>query len=569
MSQEKLLAYEAEFDALVQQLPLVGIPVRATLTALHLTLDSLFNGSRANATLAPRLDAANSAAARLSYLIPVLMRAPREPVGKNALDATEAAQEADPEGIQRMLLLSYGHFCEVMPEVHRNYFSVTGDTASGFTLEHRTPEFGQHEALDIMLNELALASSVNPAADLERDRFDELAALAPHANLDAIIEVLQSFVQHHRTFLNESAVLTEEGYRAALGVGRREFERFRIALFAIADWCKGMASGLGRRLRREGHSDAVGQELLEWISVHWKKDFLLGLVSSIAGLSPAVTERLLGFLTVDFRPGQSSARNAGDGFLPPLARFADSYLFNPDLLKLFLPARNFLFALNRVDRKRFDDLVSEHLEPQLIADAMTLFQQFQDLVVVLNHTWKGGEIDLLVYSPAENAVLHVQGKAVIAPQGARMVQAVEARIQEGIEQLRRFRALEQQEKDEIVSQAVQAEVQGVRVTDALLSRSCFGTTHIWSQLQEIVPLNLELLASVTRQCLEQGKPLSLRDLGTQVWREIQRLAPLARPAWSMEEFPAGRTMIRLPMLAFDTKAVWREQWRTPREKADV
>jgi hypothetical protein len=457
----------------------------------------------------------------------------------------------------------------VMPEVHRNYFSVTGDAASGFTLEHRTPEFGEHEALDIMLNELALASSVNPAADLERDRFDELASLAPNADLNAIIEVLQSFVKHHRAFLKESAVLTEEGYRAALGVGRQEFERFRVALFAIADWCKGMASALARRLRREGHSDAVWQELLEWISVHWKQEFLVGLVSSMAGLSPTVTERLLGFLTVDFRPGRSLAKNAGDGFLPPLARFADSYLFNPDLLKLFLPARNLLFALNRVDRKRFDEMVSEHLEPQLIADAVTLFQRFKDLVVVRNHSWKGGELDLLVYSPAENAALHVQGKAVIAPQGARMVQAVESRIQEGIEQLRRFRALEQQEIDEIVSQAVKAEVHGVRVTDALLSRSCFGTTHIWSQLKEIVPLNLELLASVARQGLDQGKPLSLRELGTQVWQEIHRLAQFARPAWSMEELPAGRTTIRLPMLEFDTKAVWREQWRTPRGKADV
>ena len=410
------------------------------MTALHITVDSLFNGSRMKSTHAPRPEAAYSAGARLSYLIPVLMDAPSEPTGESALDAFEAANEADPDGVQRMVLLSYGHFCEVMPEVHRDYFSVAGDTENGFTLTHRTSEFGQHEALDIILNELALASSVDPPTDLLRERFDDFASTVPLADLGAIIQLLGSFVSHHREFLQEPPMLTEEGYRAAIGVGREEFERFRVSLFAIADWCKGMADALDRRIRREGRSDTLLKEMLEWISVHWKEGFFLELVSSLSGLAPPVAERLLEFFTVDFRDGRRSAKHAGDGFLPPVARFSDSFLFNPDLLKLFLPARNILFALNRLDRKKFNNLVSQHLEPQLIEDACGLLRPFSDLILVLNHQWGEGEIDLLVFNRAENAALHVQGKAVIAPQGARMVQTVEARIQEGIDQLQRFRA---------------------------------------------------------------------------------------------------------------------------------
>lgn len=561
MSKEKLIAYEDEFDALVKQFPLLKIPVRAPLTALHVTLDSLFNGSRLQSTEAPRPDAAHSAGARLSYLIPLLMDAPSEPTGESAEDALDAVNNVDSNGIQRIALLSYGHFCEVMPEIHRDYFSVAGDVERGFTLTHRTPEFGQHEALDIILNELALASGVNPPADILRDRFDDLAAIVPRADHDAIIQLLSFFVSHHREFLKEPPVLTDEGYRAAIGVDREEFERFRVALFAIADWCKGMSSAIDRRIRREGRSDALRREMLEWISVNWKADFFLGLVASLSKLTPPVIEQLLELFTVDFRDGRKSAKPAGDGFFPPLARFSNSYLFNPDLLKLFLPARNILFALNRVSRKTFDNFVSQHQEPQLIEDACQLLRPFGELVLVKNYQWGNGEIDLLVYCSAENAALHVQAKAVIAPQGARMVQTVEARIQEGIDQLQRFRALGQIKMDEILSTALKTKVQGVDVIDVLLSRSCFGTTSMWSKMNAIVPLTPILLAGLANDCADQRKPLSLRDVGTNAWRKINQVMQEARPQWVTKSFPAGRTMIHLPMLDFDVKQVWEARKR--------
>jgi len=42
----------------------------------------------------------------------------------------------------------------------------------------------------------------------------------------------------------------------------------------------------------------------------------------------------------------------------------------------------------------------------------------------------------------------------------------------------------------------------------------------------------------------------------------------ARPTWIMKEFPAGGTMIHLPMLDFDVKQVWRERWRMWNGKTD-
>jgi hypothetical protein len=561
MSKENLIAYEKEFDELVKQFPLVRMPVRAPLTALHLSIDALFNGSRMKATQAPRPEAGGAAGARLSYIIPLLLDSPCEPTGENAKDAVEATNDADPDGKQRIAMLSYGHFCELMPEVHRCYYSVSGNIESGFTLTHSSSSFSTHEALDIVFNELALTSSLNPPRDLHEREFDRLAETFPLAQGEILGLLLRSFTSHHQEFLNEPPILTEEGYHAALGVGRAEFERFRVALFTVADWCKGMANALERRIRREGYSDAVWAEMLEWISVHWKVDFFIGLVAGCSGLDGAVVERLLAFFTVDFRDGKRSGKHAGDGFLPPIARLTDSVLFNPDLLKLFLPARNVLYALNRTDRKTFDRLVSQHLEPQLIQDACALLSSFEGLELVPNHRWKDGEIDLLVYNPAENAALHVQGKAAIAPQGARMVQSVEGRVEEGIGQLKRLRGLGQAGIDEVLSAALTRQVHNVELIDVMLSRSCLGTDRVWSQLGEIVPLNLALLAGLTNRARREGGSLSLRSFRTTAWSEINRVMQLARPEWVMRSFPAGRTMIWLPMLNLDVDQIWLERRR--------
>jgi hypothetical protein len=373
--------------------------------------------------------------------------------------------------------------------------------------------------------------------------------------------LLRFYSAHHQAFLREPPVLTEEGYRAATGVGREAFERFCVALFTVADWCKGMANALDRRIRREGRSDALWAEMLEWISVNGKVNFFVGLVAGISGLECGTVEGLLEFFTVDFRDGHKSGKHAGDGFLPPIARLTDSVLFNPDLLKLFLPARNSLYAINRTDGKKFDRLVSQHLEPQLVEEAFALLRPLKGLELVPNHRWKGGEIDLLVYCAAENAALHIQGKAAIAPQGARMVQAVETRVQEGIAQLKGLRALGQEGMDAVLSAALKRTVRDVQVIDVLLSRSCFGRDRIWSQLKEIVPVNLTLLGGLANPARKRGDPLSLRAFSDNVWQEINGLMQSARPEWVRKEFPAGRTLIRLPMLDYDVDRVCQERWR--------
>lgn len=560
MSHDRLIAYEKEFDSLVKDLPIWEVPVRPILTALHVAVDCLFHGSRRDGSLQPRPEAGAALGARLSYLVPYLMKCDSEPTGLDAADALRAVNEADPQGLNRYALLTYGHFCELMPEVHRGYYVADGDKDGGFTLSHSTPQFAVHEASDIILTELSLTFVESPAPRLV-DRFDRQASMAPKFDLGVKFHTIKQFYEHYRTHLSEPPILTDEGYRAALGVRRDEFERFRAGLFAYADYCRGMADAFERRIRREGYRDELWNELIEWVSVNWKETFFLGVLQGMTELGADAIDRLIALFTVDFRSGKKAGRHAGDGFLPPLARLEQSFLFNPDLLRLFLPARNILYTLNRTDRKRYDDLVSQYLEPELLSAAESLFLQFEGIEVVKNYRWSSGEFDLLVYSPAENAGLHLQAKAAIPPQGARMVQAVEGRMLEGIDQLRQFRELTSEARDEILSAALKRDVHGVRVTDVLLTRSCFGTETVWSKLGDVTALNLPLLRLATKKALGLGRSLSIAGFSQLVSEETGAVLSAAAPRFEAREVPMGTTVVRLPLLEYDTKAVWSAQRR--------
>jgi hypothetical protein len=175
MSIDKLKLYESKFDSLVKELPLLKLPVRAPLAALHMVADGLFNGSRLNLDQAPRPEAGNSAAGRFSYLMPLLMGCDIEPLGEDADNALQAVKDTDPDSTQMAMLVGYGHFWELMPEVHRGYYLVEGDEEIGFQLRHPLGEFAGHEALDIILAELSLSVLLNSPEPFFVELFDGLA----------------------------------------------------------------------------------------------------------------------------------------------------------------------------------------------------------------------------------------------------------------------------------------------------------------------------------------------------------------------------------------------------------
>ena len=543
----ELIAVEGELDERAHTLPVVTkLPMRALVTAFHVLIAGQLNSDEDDGAAELR---GVAAASRLSYLVHDLLAGMETtPFGAGAADALGAYVDVDPDGSQLAFLLTYGHFCEVMPEVHRDYYDVGGNRESGFTLSHVNADFAAFEMRDIILTEFGGPFGVAfPPTSLITD-FDRLAETAPILPLEIAGPVYQQLYRFYLRVLVEPALVTDAGMVEAAGVDNAEFVRFRAAVYAIADVCRGLSRAIKRRIDKEAQSDALEVEFMEWVAVNWSREFVVALLTDLSGLTPVAVDRLLDLFTLGLRPDARRVDHAGDGYLPPFTHLEDSLLFSGDLIRLFLLARNVLFVVNRLDKRRFDDLVSQAMEPQLIEQATALFARVSRLEVVRNHDWGDGEFDVLVYSPAENVALHVQAKAAIPPQGARMVAAIEARGREGLEQLARFRALAQGDQDTILTQALGHQVAAVSLIDVLLARTSFGTAALWGRSGAVALVNLLLLAEVIRTA-DPARPLT--DFAAHATARLDEIVDIASPRWVEREIDLGTLALRLPILDYD------------------
>ena len=171
---------------------------------------------------------------------------------------------------------------------------------------------------------------------------------------------------------------------------------------------------------------------------------------------------------------------------------------------------------------------------------------------------KRGEVDLLLFSPSQNAAAHLQAKAPLAPQGARMTRRVETRAEEGLS-LQRLRGLSDSARDAVLSELLGRRVQGVCVSDVLLSRSHFGTARFWAKAQDVACLNLGLLQLLVDEAREVAGELSLRDLPVRAGTMLDDFLREAAPSWQHETINLGESSVDVPMLQYDrsVSARWR------------
>jgi hypothetical protein len=549
-SKQSLLDFEGNLDRQVPNLPLLSRPLRSVLTSLYVLVDGLFNGNRLEDEPQRRLPEGRDLAARLSYLIPIILKCPTEPSPGSAFDALSGMNSMDIQE-EFKLLIGYGHLCELMPEVHRNYYEVSS-TDKNFYLSYRKDLFCQSHVKDIVLTELARPFLTKREWNDERI-FDSQVesfrtAQAPVYDLQITEVTIKKYYLHHLNYSFEHPIISDQGFMAAVGTTFEEFCLFRAAWHAVADYCLGMASALCRKIRK---LPAAGRELerefLEWIAVMLKETFLRKLITTMSGLTIEKFDSLITIFSIG--PCANEAEHVGDGFFPPMLRLENSYFFNPNVMQLMLISRNILYALNKLDREHFDNFVSQYMEPQLITAASKIFERIKGVQIVPNYDWNGGEFDLLVYRSSENVALHVQAKATIPPDGARMLGALEKRSMEGLKQLQAFRALGAQKIDSIVSNAVKSKVKNVKIVDVLLGWAGFGTNEVWEMMTDVAPMNLALLCNIV-----DGTPnLSLLSFREQAHELINKLCDEVSPQWKRKKVVIGDTIIEVPLLDFNAE----------------
>jgi hypothetical protein len=542
---ERLFKLEERADQRAAALSLLKLPIRVVYTAISETVFALYHNARPE-----RRPAGSSLASRLSYIAPLLSKAPAEPLGESASEALSVYAASDSRRAQLPFLLSYAQLHEIMPEVRREYYSVSGGERGKLRLRHVSEEFAAFEARDVLLVELA-----RPWVQIPPSAVPARGALLDHGQTlnPTVLHNLKNLAGVYRGALMEIRLLDDAAFEVAVGASPSDFIAVQSTLFAIADY----AILRSRGLREPPHTKARSGEAFEWSTLLWKEGFFLGLLEALTGVSATAIDNILSHFSMDFRTGAPDTAHAGDGFFPPIVMLPGAVMVSPDLLRGSVHVRNVLYGIGRRDRSTFDSLISSSLEPTLISQAYALFSSNTSLIVRHNVSWSGGEIDLLVYDPSDNSAIHVQAKAAAPPQGARMVQRLEGRIREGLDQLSRFKALPQSTQDETLSRALGTSVRNVTLYDVVLSRSGFGTYSVVAGARDVTFLSLPVLAIITERARKTSIQMDVHEVLAASVDEVTALVAEARPVWEERDLVIDRATLVVPMLQYDKSAIER------------
>ena len=132
MSLEELIEFEKRADEVAGKLVFWGLPVRATLTGLYCLIDQVIHGFLNGSP--PRFAEGAAVAYRMSYLVPLLVKCGAD-VPPSSEECYQLFKQADQTGANGRELLSYAHFCELMPQVRKGHFMVSR-RHGGFDLTH-------------------------------------------------------------------------------------------------------------------------------------------------------------------------------------------------------------------------------------------------------------------------------------------------------------------------------------------------------------------------------------------------------------------------------------------------
>jgi len=343
------------------------------------------------------------------------------------------------------------------------------------------------------------------------------------------------------SLVKEHPILTDAGFLEAIDATSEEFGAFRSTCFTIADGFRSLAGEYARLLCINRDDSDAWKEYLGWRNVTVKSNFLVALIHQLSGLSFKKIDRIMPLFSVSHSRNRENA--ALDGFTPPFWWLGETtVMFSPDILILMLSARNIPFALSKLDKRCFDERVSKHLEPALIAETIDVLKCF-NLQILTGIAWSGFEFDLLVYEPVSNTVVHFQAKAAIPAQGARLVSAVEARSREGLKQLQVFREFPLEERRKAMVHFFGQIACDAEVIDVLLTRGGIGSWRVWDELGPVVPANPALLRAAIRD-----SNMSLRDLVLSLTNVLDEICETAYNGWAQTPTCLFESHFEIPIL---------------------
>ena len=544
----EFLAFEAEVDACLETISVTAAPLRAILAHYHFLIFYFLHFEGAVDPSSRR--SAETTTYRLSYLLDWLANRPlsRESIG--AAHASKLLRDTDPQALGVITLDAYAHFSEVVPEVRRGRLEVRR-IKRGFELKHPT-SLARNEATDIIVSELAIGHIASRKPQSFSPAMRNLAQSLPVDWGDVRPEAAGRLVKYAAN-VREDPVISEEAMMKVFGFTASRFGQIRSATYALAEVYQELAL-LSYMATADDHGDP-SDEMMNLASLSWPESELVDRLALLAG---GDRDEIASFIdTFCFDP-LASKRRGGEGYTPPFVRIGTHICFSPDLILRFIQPRNAIQDLMKLDRKRFDSLVSHTLEPTLIELVIAEMRRFPNLRIAASTKYAGGEIDLMIVDPASEDVVIIEVKAPLPPQGSRLTERLAQRVREGMDQLRRFQALTEVERLAIVAAGSGARLSRATYHYIVLARACMGAVELWQAGAPIKPATLPLVRLAT-SAIEHRKGNVAAELATEVQRQKEQLLKEAKWSWSSGKMSLlGRTIFT-PQLRYDEKVV--ERWR--------
>jgi hypothetical protein len=547
---DELKNLEKEADAEVRAFEILKLPARGVLAGLHYLVFVGRHGHALNGQSEPGIGEA--IIGRLGHALFLLKDLPCTPYGASAQDAVEAFLETDPGQDQLKKILAYLHFSEHMPEVHRGYWRVSGQDGD-LELSYRDDVFADGQARDITLSELAIPFSFQTPIEAE---IWAMAKTAPKIDRPSVAKLIAEGARRYSLAMAEPDVITSKGIQRIFGFDLDRFLSIRAVVLAYAEFCDKMGFAIHSEVMKGNADEARLAEGLEWVSVNHKADFLFDFVAAASGASAAEVERFVDHYSVDYR--QSPARYAGgDGFFPPFARFKEGLLFSPSLVLTFLSIRNAVFAFSKANQRAFDNFVSRDLEPVLLRQAGELLRRGGDWIVREDIAFPGGQIDLLIASPADGDVLLVQAKGTLPPQGARLTERLASRIREGVGQVQKFEALPAEVQAEVLANVLKRPVDRAGIRHAILARACFGAVEVLADGYPYAAITLPLLSLALERHRSEDRPCAIGELLQTLRETTAECYARSEYRWEFGTLEVSGTKLRLPLLRWNQDGLGR------------
>jgi len=497
-TEESLFSFERLLDGRIASSPVWKLPLRSALSALFLFVDGLVHRGD--------IEGAASVVSGISLLCPFLQRCSPE-IGVSAEDALSVVGDHEVELLRQAAV--YARFCQLMPEVRQGYYNVKA-VKRGFRLAYKEQEYRRSEGYDFILHEVGKATD-SSSLEMHSILFSQLVRQWPMWDLRVVNAAFDQLYAHHRQRIYEPPLLRLDAYQSAFGFTRDEFNSVRAALFALASFSNGMHLSAAKERDQSGDPRVIQKyqaEFLEWNTPILTKAFVYSCLIRTTALPKSKIETVLSYFVLDAAAGDFD--NAGDGYFPPLILFQDSILFNPHVVRLMTHERNLLYVTNKRHRDHFNNIVSRHLKPKLLYDALTEFSRVPNWLVKRNVRWGRGKIDLLAFDPRSNAVLQLQAKAAIPAQNARMTRQLEDHALRAITQLQKLEQLGNTGLSRLCSRVFQRRMTNPSLISGILSRSGLGTWRSWSTLGGVIPLNVPLLRETLKvMAQEPTSPLTM------------------------------------------------------------